>query len=310
MGRIVGFVLVGVGAFLLALAPLLRFQVAGKLIAAPADQYAVTTLQADNAKYFSVGDLKVLSGTLNITVTTKGDVAQSTGDHVVWDQFTAVNDVTNNKQGISLTQFRSAFNKYTGEGVNCCGVNIDKKAVNLDGQVFLFPFNAEKKTYKVFNSTTGKAYDARFVGEDTVNGLPVYKYEQIVPPTKTQTLTAPASVVGVEDEEGDVEVERWYQGKVTFWVEPVSGAPVKQEQQRNEVLKTTDGVERKPALVATATYTPETVDEMVRTATAAKNQITLLKTTIPLVLAVVGAVLLVAGVLFVLRGRPPRHAAR
>ncbi len=311
MGRVIGFVLVGIGAFLIALAPLMRFQVAERLIAAPADQYSVTTLQADNARYFSVGDLKVLDGTLNITVTTKGDVEQAGGDRVVWDQFTAVNDVTNNKQGITMTQFRSAFNKYTGEGLNCCGVNVDKKSVALSGQIFLFPFNAEKKTYKVFNSTTQKAYDARFVGEDVVEGLPVHKYEQVIPPTKTQTLDAPASVMGVEDETGDVKVDRWYDGKVTFWVEPTSGLPVKQEQQRHEVLKTQDGVERKPALVATATYTPETVDEMVRTATDAKNQINLLKSTIPLGLLVVGVVRLIAGVLFVLRGgRSARHAAQ
>ena len=154
-------------------------------------------------------------------------------------------------------------------------------------------------------------FGARHVGEDVVEGLPVHKYEQVIPPTKTQTLDAPASVMGVEDETGDVKVDRWYDGKVTFWVEPTSGLPVKQEQQRHEVLKTQDGVERKPALVATATYTPETVDEMVRTATDAKNQINLLKSTIPLVLLVVGVVLLIAGVLFVLRGgRSARHAAQ
>ncbi|MEV5408051.1 DUF3068 domain-containing protein [Thermopolyspora sp. NPDC052614] len=310
MGRVIGFVLVGAGAFLIALAPLLRFQVADRLIAAPADQYSVTTLRADNARYFNVGDLKVLDGTLDITVTVKGDVEQASGDRVVWDQFTAVNDVTNNKQGISMSQFRSAFNKYTGEGLNCCGVNVDKEPVALDGQIFLFPFNAEKKTYKVFNSVTAKAFDARFVGEDVVEGLPVHKYEQVIPPTKTQTITAPASVVGVKDKTGDVKVDRWYDGKITFWVEPTSGVPVKQEQQRHEVLKTQDGVERKPALVATATYTPEAVDEWVRTATNARNQITLLKTTIPLVLLVVGVVLLAAGVLFALRGgRSARHAA-
>src|SRR3954469_15468063 len=96
MRRTLGVVLIAVGAFLLVLAPLIRFQTADKLIQAPAGQYSISKLSAENAEYFSVGDLKVLTGTLDITVTTRGDVAESKGDNVVWDQFTAVTDVTNN----------------------------------------------------------------------------------------------------------------------------------------------------------------------------------------------------------------------
>jgi len=309
MGRVVGIVLVGIGAFLVTLAPLLRFQVAEKLIAAPADQYLVTTLEAEDAEYFSAGDLKVLKGALDITVTTKGDVREAEGDRVVWEQFTSVNDKTNNRSGILLTEFRGAFNKYTGEGVNCCGTSVDDKPVAPSGQVFQFPFNAEKRTYKVFNTVTGRAFDAKFAGEEVVNGLPVYRYEQIIPATKIDTLEVPASAMGL-DKSGDVTVERWYDARVTFWVEPVSGAPVKQEQRRHDVLKTTDGVERKPALVATARYTPQTVDEMVRTATDAKNQITMLTTSIPIALLAGGVVLFVAGVVFAVRSgrRPAQHA--
>ncbi|GAA3829948.1 hypothetical protein GCM10022226_58490 [Sphaerisporangium flaviroseum] len=303
MGRVVGIVLLGVGTFLIALAPLVRFQVAEKLIAAPADQYGITKLTADNAQYFSAGDLKVLNATLEITVTTRGDVTDAKDDRVVWDQFTSVSDVTNSRPGISMTEFRSAFNKYTGAAVNCCGASIDKQPVTLEGQIFLFPFGAEKKTYRVFNSSTGKAYDARFVSEDTVNGLAVYKYEQAVPPTKTQTLTAPASVMGMT-EAGDVQVDRWYDGTTTYWVEPTSGVPVRQEQQRHEVLKTQDGVERKPALIATARFTPETTADLVKKATDSKNQIALIKTTVPLVLFVVGLLVVLAGAFLVVRRRP------
>lgn len=301
MGRVVGVVLVGIGAFLVTLAPLLRFPIADRLIAAPADQYRVTTLEAEDAEYFSAGDLKVLKGDLNITVTTKGDVRGAEGDRVVWEQFTSVNDKTNNRSGIVLTQFRGAFDKYTGEGVNCCDAKVDDDPVVPSGQVFLFPFHAEKRTYKVFNPVTGRSYDAHFAGEETVNGLPVYRYEQIIPATRIDTIDAPAAAMGM-DGSGDVRVERWYDAKITYWVEPVSGAPVKQEQRRHEVLKTADGVERKPAFVATARYTPESVDDMVRAATDAKNQILMLTVWMPATLLVGGLVLLLAGVVFVLRG--------
>lgn len=302
MRRVIGLVLIGVGAFLIVLAPLVRFQVAAGLIAAPADQYGVSKLEAVNAQYFSVGDLKVMTGNLDITVTTRGDVTGAQGDRVVWDEFTAVNDVTNGNPNISISERRSAFNKYTGEGVNCCAVNIDKKPVQLQGQIYKWPFDVEKKTYSVFNSTTGQAFDAKFVGEEKVGGLSVYRFEQAIPPTKTQTLTAPASVLGMTDP-GDVQVDRFYDGVNTFWIEPTTGSPVNQEQQRHEVLKTQDGVERSLAFVATAKMTQDTQDDLVKNAMDGRNTITLLKTTIPLVLLLAGLALVVTGSLLRRRRR-------
>lgn len=296
MGRISTLVLIGVGAFFIALAPLLKFWAAEKIISAPADQFGISRLEAKGAQYFSRQDLKVLTADLDIIVTTRGDVKEANSSRVVWDEATVVNDVTNGRRQIDLSERRSAFDKYTGEGLNCCGVNVGKAPVTLEGQIYKFPFGTEKKTYKVFNSTAQKAFDAQFVREDTVDGLPVYVFEQAVPPTKTQTLTAPASVLGMDDS-GDVQVDRWYDGKVTYWIEPVTGAPVKQEQQRHEVLKTQDGVERSPAFVATARMTDKTVDELVTSAQEGKSQINLLTNVIPLVLLVVGVALVLLGVL-------------
>ncbi|GLW95950.1 hypothetical protein Misp02_00370 [Microtetraspora sp. NBRC 16547] len=296
MRRLVGVVLLAAGAFFIVLAPLIKFQAAGSLIQAPADQYGITYLRAENAQYFSLQDLKVLTGTLDITVTTRGDVKEAKDDHVVWDQFTAVNDVTNARPGISFTEFRSAFNKYDGVGVNCCGANVDEEPVQLEGQIYLFPFGVEKKTYKVFNSTTHKAFDATFAGEDTINGLSVYKFVQKVPPTVIDTLSAPASVLGMT-ETGDVQVDRVYDGVNTYWVEPTTGAPVKQEQQRHEVLKTKDGVERQPAFIATAVMTPKSVADLVGTVKDNLSQITLIRTTIPLVSLIVGIALVLGGIL-------------
>ncbi|WP_248963515.1 DUF3068 domain-containing protein [Sphaerisporangium perillae] len=305
MRRITGVVLIAIGAFLITLAPLIRFYAAGKLIAAPADYYGVTELRADNAQYFSAAKVKVLNASLDITVTTRGDVAEAKDDHVVWDEFSVVNDVTNSLPNIALDQRRSAFNKYTGEAVNCCGANVDKEPVQMTGQIYTFPFSTEKKTYKVFNSSTRQSYDTKFVSEDTVNGLPVYKFEQTIPPTKIATITAPASVLGMS-QPGDVQADRFYDGVVTFWVEPTSGAPVKQEQHRHEVLKTQDGVERTVAFVATVKMTPATIDRLVKNAIDGKSQITLLKTTVPLVLLVVGLLLAVGGAVLLLSGRTRR----
>ncbi|MGC5013233.1 DUF3068 domain-containing protein [Streptosporangium sp. DT93] len=301
MRRVIGLVLIGLGAFLLVLAPLVRFQVAPALIAAPADQYRISKLEATGAQYFSVGDKgKVVTGDLDITVTTRGDVTGAQGDRVVWDEVMVVNDVTNSTPLISYTERRSAFNKYTGEGINCCSVKINDEPVQLQGQIYKWPFDVQKKTYSVFNSTTGKAFDAKFVAEEQVNGLTAYRFEQAIPPTKTDTLNAPASYLGM-DETGDVQVDRFYDGVNTFWIEPATGSPVRQEQQRHEVLKTQDGVERSVAFVATAKMTQQTQNDLVKNATDGKNTITLLKTTIPLALVLVGLAMVIVGFLLLRR---------
>ncbi|WP_219469905.1 DUF3068 domain-containing protein [Nonomuraea rhizosphaerae] len=296
MRRTSVLVLVAVGAFLVVLAGMVRFWAADKIISAPAAQYSVTRLEAPGAQYFSVADGKVLTANLSMLVTTRGDVKEATDSRVVWDEFTVVDDDTNNKPQISLSERRSAFDRHTGVGLNCCGVSVNKEPVKLEGQIYLFPFGVEKKTYKVFNQTAKKAVDAKFLAEDNVNGLPVYKFQSTIPATKIATLTAPGSMFGVT-QTGDIQLDRWYEGTDTFWIEPTSGAPVKQEVKRNETLKTQDGVERAKALVATASFTPQTVTNTVRTATDAKNQITLVKTTIPIVLVVLGVVALALAVI-------------
>lgn len=295
MNRVVGSVLIAVGAFLIVLAPLTRFQVAPALIAAKADQYGISKLQAAGAQYFSIPDGKVLTADLDITVTTRGDVKEAVGDRVVWDEFTAVNDVTNSKPGISFTERRSAFDKRSGLGLNCCGSSIDKEPVQLQGQIYKFPFDVEKRTYLVFNATAGKAFEAEYVSEETIDGLNVYKFQQAVPETKTETRNVPAALFDM-GESGDVQLDRFYSGTNTYWIEPATGAPVRQEQQRHEVLKSQDGIERAKAFVADAKMTDETVTELVDSAKAGKSQITLVKTTIPLVLLIVGVVMLVVGV--------------
>ncbi|MGW0801673.1 DUF3068 domain-containing protein [Nonomuraea sp. NPDC002799] len=303
MGRISTLVLIGFGAFFIALAPLLKFWAAGQIISAPANQFGISRLEAKSAQYFSMQDLKVLTGDLDIIVTTRGDVKEATSARVVWDEATVVNDVTNSRPQIDISERRSAFDRYTGLGVNCCGSNIEKAPVTLEGQIYKFPFDVEKKTYKVFNASASKAFDAAFVREDNVNGLPVYVFEQNVPPVKTETRTAPANVLGITGTTGDVQVDRWYDGKTTFWVEPVTGAPVRQEVQRHEVLKTQDGVERVAAFIATAKMTEQTVGDLVRNAESGKSQINLLRNVIPLVLLIVGVALVLAGVVLGRRRR-------
>ena len=53
MRRSIGVAVLSLGVFFLALAPLLRFYAAPKLIAAPVDEYAKITMTGTNGQYFS-----------------------------------------------------------------------------------------------------------------------------------------------------------------------------------------------------------------------------------------------------------------
>ena len=45
---------------------------------------------------------------------------------------------------------------------------------------YRFPFSTEKKTYPFFDPIAQKAYDANYEGEEDVNGLTTYKFQQNV----------------------------------------------------------------------------------------------------------------------------------
>ncbi|MDF5751056.1 DUF3068 domain-containing protein [Spongiactinospora sp. TRM90649] len=311
MRRVIGLVLIGMGAFLLVLAPLIRFWAAPRLIAAPADYYLVTRLEAPGGQYFSVPEEGVVKGDLKITITTRGDVGNAAGDRVVWDEFMSVDDVTNETAGISYIQRRSAFDKYSGIGVNCCGTSVDREPVEISGQVYKFPFDVEKKTYPVFNATARKAFDAEFAGEDVVDGLTVYRFEQRVPATKIRSLSMPAGLLDLPGDNGDtdeeVDVDRYYEGTNTYWIEPVSGSQVKQEQQRHDVLRTRDGVDRSVAFSVDAKMTGETVRALADNARAARGRIATLRTNVPLSLTAAGAAVFVTGLVVALRRRRRAH---
>ncbi len=100
MRRVSWSVLTGLGVFFIVLAILSRFFVPGQAVKFPLNEYSKTTLQADNASYFSPKSGTEECGvTLQATSTTKGDVAaaKSIGSNsvAVWQSYTAIEDTSN-----------------------------------------------------------------------------------------------------------------------------------------------------------------------------------------------------------------------
>jgi len=103
-----------------------------------------------------------------------------------------------------------------------------------EGLVLKFPFGTEKKTYQFWDTTMRKAFPIDFKRGDTLDGLKVYVFEQDIPKQKVPQATplmVPGSLV---DEYGkdSVPVDRMYKNTRTLWVEPVTGAIIKGQEQQ------------------------------------------------------------------------------
>jgi hypothetical protein len=189
-------------------------------------------------------------------------------------------------------------------------------ALPHEGLAYRFPFSTEKKTYPFFDPIAQKAYDANYEGEEDVNGLTTYKFEQnvgydasgeLVEPLKYSSLfdddadgevTARASLWGLPgDPDEPITMTRFYAAQRTFWVDPVSGTIVKTEERANHYYAR-DALRPEFALVDyTLTSTEETVEAQVSAARDERDRVALWTRILPITFTAAGLVSLVAGVL-------------
>jgi Porin PorA len=298
---IVGLILAGLGAFFIVLSILLRFYVPGQLVKFPLDEYQIASLHADNARYFSAAELRELTGvSVTATNTLRGDVAASNSGTAVWDQFIAVRDDTN-KVNFNYIQLRGPFDRRSGLLSNCCGANLSNGSVHLpshvhlSGQGFVWPFSTPKKTYMLFDNTLGRAVPASYAGTATVGGLQTYRFVEHVSPTQAGTQTLPGNLVGMKDQPS-VTLPEFYQTTTTYWVDPVTGGPVKVEQNENLTLRDDSGVTRLTLFQADLKFTQASVNSFVANDRKNHNKITLISSVLPLILLLAGLVLLAVGI--------------
>lgn len=248
MRRYLAPTLIGLGAFLLVAAVLVRFYAYPKLAVAPIDLNSTTRLEATDATIFDTDTLKEIETDLSVVANTRGDVkaSEKIGDGtLVWVSTTTVTSA----DGIdrSKSTERSTHDEVTGEAVDCCkddnwvAVKVDtapgeqelrRVPTERQGLIFKFPFDTEQKTYQMWDGDLGAATDATFEGEEDLDGVTVYKFVQEIPETKIGTRDLPASVLGLT---GDaVEADSMYSVTRTMWVEPTTGAILdRSESQRS-----------------------------------------------------------------------------
>jgi hypothetical protein len=296
MRRVTGLVAVALGTFLIVLAALTRFYIVGQIVKFPLDENTVSTLTASDVSYFSTGLLQEMTHvSMTDTSTTQGDVAAGSAHTAVWNNFTYLYDNTN-QLTYSYSLRRLPFDRRSGELVNCCGAAIDGKKAHLSGLGYVWPLNAHKQTYPIFDSTLMKPEPATFAGTASVDRLATYKYVENVTPTQFATQTLPGSLVGMPNQQ-TVQLGEYYTGTTTEWVDPITGAPVQVAISEHLYLAGSSGSSVLNLLDGSFTTIPASVAAAVSTAKSYDAKISVISLVIPATGGLAGVIILIIGII-------------
>lgn len=316
MKRVGGLLLLGLGAFLIVLAAMLRFYAVPQLAKAPLspgeDTGGITVTNSAgtatllfNAGALATGDDPIRRDVpLTSVRNTRGDVSAAQTpeakdqDLAVYDSFSRLSDADG--VVVNADTLRVAFDRVSSELTNCCGANYNGQDTTFEGiNPLKFPMFTEPKDYEYFDTSLGRAWPAVYSGTEELLGTTVYKFVMTIPPTQTTTMEVPGSLVG--SDETTFEAGRYYSNVRTLLVEPTTGSIVRGQEQQKQTLRGPAGTDRVTLLEASIGYTDEEVAESLSTANDSASLLNTLKTTVPLIALVAGIIAVVVGFLLVRR---------
>ncbi|WP_406077983.1 DUF3068 domain-containing protein [Micromonospora sp. NBC_00858] len=293
-----GAILVAAGAFLIVGAVATPLIVAPALVKVPLDQSSVTVSEARNATVLDFSTLSERSGA-NLTAhrAVRGDVEDGNADRAVFNVGVRVIDDAGKE--ITVSTDRVALDRRTAEAVACCAEDINGAPFKHEGLTYTFPFGTEKKTYQYFDNTARKAYPAKYVSTEKLQGLTVYKFEMTVEPVQISEIQVPGNLLG--STEPTVSAGRFYANTRTLWVEPDSGVIVKGQEKQLQTLRDGAGADKIKIIDADLAFTEDTQKQQAKAAKDARDQINLLTTVVPILLGLLGLALVLLGLFIVIR---------
>jgi hypothetical protein len=306
MRRVTGFILAGLGVLLILAAILLPGWINSQFIKFPLNVNETAILDASNASYFSAATFRPVTGvTIQATYAIKGDPGKGSSSVAVWQQTSTVTDLTNHRS-IQQTTRTLAFDRRTGQLVNCCGASVNgNAAVHQTGLAgYVFPFGTQKQTYQVFDTTFNRTVPYVYSGTATVGGIQTYIFVQDTPATQFATQAVPGSMLGVKT--AVVRALLFNQQHIVYYVDPETGALLNVSNHQTVTLHNPDtGAQALVLYDADLIATPATVSHTVALDSSGRSEITLVETTLPLICGIVGGIALLAGAFLGLRGRKP-----
>ena len=301
MRKALGWVLVGLGTFLLVAGLLMRFYAAPALKTTPLSVSSTTYLEGTAEKLDpSTGEVEDLD--VKVTSVTETDDEASDDDVVVFVNTTCVvvdepdtpdcvdagTEENPDERLISVSTDVFATDRETALALNDEEDDeyLPADAVTHSGLVNKWPFDAEKKDYPYWDGLLGEAVTATYVGTEDVEGVETYVYEIVVEDETTEVVS------GVE---GRYSVEK------TLKVDPRTGSIISQSQHDVRTLPDGD-----PLLDLQVEFTDEQVEENASDAEDNGSSLQLATVTGPIVAIVLG-LLLIAGGLFLAFRRSSRY---
>jgi hypothetical protein len=284
-------ILLGVGIFLIALAPLLRFYALPHLEKQPLDFY-FTDVATGQGTYLDAGSLSIKGPELlTVSRTERGDVKAGNSKVAVWDIFTRV-DTASGTLFQAFTE-RWAFDRKTGASVSGYG-----ETPKHTGNFLVWPFNAPKRTFQYWDQQAKQAFPARYAGEQKLQGHTVYRYVSVIQPTKIGELEVPGSLVGTKD--ASVQADEYYANDNSVaLVDPRTGAVVGGSSHQKVTLRLPgSGTDALTVFEANLVATDKTSKDLLKKASDGAKQLNLIGTTAPLVGLILGLVLIGLAVFF------------
>ena len=288
--KVFGFVLLGLGAFLLVAGIIATTWAPGVVKKTPLDVEQFTSLDGVVNK-IDLESGELVENPVKVQSITKTDSEASDDDTVVWVQTSCVvidiDDAPDCVDGDDPRLVSADTDVFATDRVSAEAVpdfeGLPADATPHEGLVNKWPFDAEKKNYDYWDGTTGQAWPAVYTRTDNLLGIDVYVY--------VVTITdAP-----IEIAEG---VDGTYDNVVEIWVEPKTGAIQQQTQDQQRYLA--DGTQVLDLLVG---FTEEQQVQFKEDAEANMLVLSIITFWLPVVGFVGGGLCVVAGGLLLLSSR-------
>lgn len=298
MRKVLPVLLVTVGSFLVVVAIVALTWVPGQVERTPLDTDNTTHLSG-TAGVFSGGDTldegPVLAWSGNAVDSKASDddnVVFNTSLCLVHDEGgidSCVDDTDPEGRLISAETSQFVADRHTAMTVDN-GDYLPADAPQLEGLQNKWPFNAEKKTYPVWDDIVGAAVDADYLGEEKIDGLKVYKYEY-------NTTADGVLLVG--------DITGTYTATYTFYIEPRTGSIINQVVHQERVADNDT-----PLLDLDLAFTDDQVKKNVDDANEALSTLRLLEDIVPVVGLAVGIPLILIGLALLFIARRNRSGTR
>lgn len=322
MKRIVGAVLFGLGVLLLIIAVALPVYVTPAVSQLPYDLERSTSVAvSDSAQFLQIkaGAANIESATLRSTVeaipqaklTQEKMTGELEGEAVAWNVFQEVRR-TDTSELISAYSLELALDRRSGAAAEWDAAWLDdgtEQPANFAGQVYKFPFGTERRDYEVYDRDARRTFPAKFQEATTIQGVEVYRFEQVVPEQPLVVADSSLQVLLARFAPEATGAEVFYRNTRNYWVEPVTGSFIDVQDQPFKELRPVGTGAPTVLLNANFRYDEATVKASADRASDNARSIQLLGRTAPIGLGVVGLIALVIGGWLVLGGyRPPaRH---